>query len=102
MQGAIKLRQASGCSMTVTGGTELGHAGNDTPGLLSHWNGYKLDFSLNSCLTSFVTSRYSYIGTRSDGAKQYKNGATGDIYALEGNHWDVYYPVPSSCSQCAF
>lgn len=81
VQGAIKLRQASGCSLTVTGDTEWGHAGNNTPGLISHWNGYKLDYSLNSCLTSFLASRYGYIGTRGDGARQYQNDAQVHLHA---------------------
>lgn len=100
VQGAIKLAKAAGLALTVTGGTETGHAS----GTYSHWNGYKLDFGLpfNPKLGAVITSRYRYIGTRSDGAKQYQNDATGDVYALEGDHWDAYYPVPSACSQCAF
>ncbi|MGH8879406.1 MAG: hypothetical protein ACRD0P_19015, partial [Stackebrandtia sp.] len=50
ISGAITLKKASGCGLTITGGTETGHAS----GTYSHWNGYKLDFSLTSCLTSYV------------------------------------------------
>ena len=64
IDGAITLKNASGCSLLITGGTETGHAG----GTYSHANGYKLDFSRTSCLTSWVHNTYTYIGLRSDGA----------------------------------
>jgi hypothetical protein len=86
IDGAITLRNASGCSLMITGGTETGHSS----GTYSHWNGYKLDFSRTTCLTSWVHSTYTYIGQRSDGAAQYQ-AASGNVYADEGNHWDVTY-----------
>ncbi|SOD61664.1 hypothetical protein SAMN06297387_103298 [Streptomyces zhaozhouensis] len=91
-QGAQTLKSASGCALNVTGGTETGHAG----GTYSHWNGYKLDFSLSSCLNSYVTSAFTYIGERGDGAALYESGS-GNIYAREGNHWDVTY---YNCGGC--
>ena len=86
IDGAITLKRASGCGLTITGGTETGHAS----GTYSHWNGYKLDFSRTTCLTSWVHNTYTYIGQRSDGAAQYQ-AASGNIYADEGSHWDVTY-----------
>jgi hypothetical protein len=86
IDGAITLKNASGCGLTITGGTETGHAG----GTYSHANGYKLDFSRTTCLTSWVHNTYTYIGVRSDGAPMYE-AASGNIYADEGNHWDVTY-----------
>ena len=86
IDGAITLKRASGCGLTVTGGTEVGHAS----GTYSHYNGYKLDFSRTTCLTNWVHNTYSYIGVRGDGAAQYQS-ASGNIYADEGNHWDVTY-----------
>lgn len=87
VDGAITLERASGCALTITGGTETGHAS----GTYSHGNGYKLDFSRTSCLTSWVHSAYTYIGPRSgDGAEQYQ-AASGNVYADEGSHWDVVY-----------
>ncbi|GAA2351498.1 hypothetical protein ACI2L4_05085 [Streptomyces sparsogenes] len=91
-QGAQTLKSASGCALNITGGTETGHAG----GTYSHWNGYKLDYALNSCVTNYVTGHFTYIGVRGDGAKQYQAGS-GNIYALEGNHWDVVY---YNCGGC--
>jgi hypothetical protein len=86
VDGAITLKRASSCGLTITGGTETGHAG----GTYSHAAGYKLDFSRTTCLTSWIHSTYTYVGQRSDGAAQYQ-AASGNVYADEGNHWDVTF-----------
>ncbi|MCM0622424.1 hypothetical protein [Nocardioides bruguierae] len=86
IDGAITLKNASGCALTITGGTETGHSS----GTYSHWNGYKLDFRITTCLNNWVTGHYAYIGTRSDGAAMYQ-AASGNVYAKEGSHWDVTY-----------
>ena len=65
VDGAVTLKGASGCALTITGGTETGHAG----GTYSHANGYKLDFSRTTCLTSWIHGTYTYIGQRGDGAR---------------------------------
>src|SRR5690349_3456227 len=57
IDGAITLKRASGCGLLITGGTEVGHAS----GTYSHYNGYKLDFSRTTCLTSWVHHTYTYI-----------------------------------------
>ncbi|CAF1279981.1 unnamed protein product [Rotaria magnacalcarata] len=80
------LKTSSGCPITVTGGTEVGHAG----GTLSHYNGYKIDISLNSCINSYITTQFTFIGNRGDGAAQYRAGS-GNVYAKEGNHWDITF-----------
>ena len=66
---AITLKNASGCGLTITGGTETGHAA----GTYSHANGYKLDFSRTTCLTGWIHGTYTYIGLRSDGAPMYRS-----------------------------
>jgi hypothetical protein len=86
LNGIITLKKASGCPITITGGTEVGHAG----GSRSHGNGYKLDISLNGCLNHYITTKFHYIGKRGDGAAMYKSSA-GNLYAHEGNHWDIVY-----------
>lgn len=91
-QGARTLKGASGCALNITGGTETGHAS----GTYSHWNGYKLDYGKNTCVTTYVKGTFTYIGLRGDGAPQYRSGA-GNIYADEGNHWDVLY---YNCGGC--
>ncbi|MCX4529631.1 MULTISPECIES: hypothetical protein [unclassified Streptomyces] len=91
-QAAQTLRSASGCALNITGGTETGHAS----GTYSHWNGYKLDFGKAGCLTTYVKNTFTYIGPRGDGAPQWKSGS-GNIYADEGNHWDVLYYTCGGC-----
>jgi hypothetical protein len=92
VDGAVTLKTASGCALNITGGTETGHAS----GTYSHWNGYKLDFSKYTCIGSYITRNFTYIGLRGDGAPQYRSGA-GNVYADEGNHWDVTF---YNCGGC--
>ncbi|MFF8833696.1 hypothetical protein [Streptomyces sp. NPDC015131] len=92
-QGAQTLRSASGCALNITGGTETGHAG----GTYSHWNGYKLDYGKTGCVGTYITSTFTRIGNRpGDNAPQWRSGS-GNVYADEGNHWDVTY---SNCGGC--
>ncbi|MEU4742277.1 hypothetical protein AB0G02_17680 [Actinosynnema sp. NPDC023658] len=87
VQGAETLKRATGCALTITGGTETGHAS----GTYSHWNGYKLDFRLTTCLTNYVKGTFTSIG----GSKW--KSASGNVYYLESNHWDVTY---YNCGGC--
>lgn len=82
----IALKQACNCAIEITGGTELGHA----QGIVSHASGDKVDLQPNSALDSYIQNNFSYIGIRSDGAKQYKT-AYGTIFAQEGTHWDIVF-----------
>ncbi|WP_330459999.1 hypothetical protein OIB37_25880 [Streptomyces sp. NBC_00820] len=85
-QGAQTLKSASGCALNITGGTETGHAS----GTYSHWNGYKLDYSKNTCITNYIKNSFTYIGLRGDGYPQWQ-AASGNLYADEGSHWDATY-----------
>ncbi|MGH3875675.1 MAG: hypothetical protein ACRDSK_01410 [Actinophytocola sp.] len=87
IQGAQTLKSASGCALNVTGGTETGHAS----GTYSHWNGYKLDYSLSTCVNNYVQGTFTYIG-----GSKWQSGS-GNIYYKEGNHWDVTY---YNCGGC--
>ncbi len=84
--GVVTLKHASGCALNITGGTEVGHAA----GTYSHYNGYKVDISHNSCNDNYVHNSFSYIGLRGDGYPQWKSAA-GNLYCDEGNHWDITY-----------
>ncbi|KAK7213322.1 hypothetical protein V2G26_020500 [Clonostachys chloroleuca] len=86
VQGAITLKRACGCDVTVTGGTETGHAS----GTYSHWNGYKFDFRKGSGIDGYVKNTFTKIADRGDGYPQWK-AASGNIYCDEGNHWDVTF-----------
>jgi hypothetical protein len=87
IDGAITLKGASKCDLTVTGGTETGHAS----GTYSHWNGYKLDYHMTGCLSSYVKNTFTSIG-----GNKWKSGS-GNIYFDEGNHWDVTF---HNCGGC--
>ena len=80
----VTLKRASGCAINITGGTETGHAS----GTYSHWNGYKVDISHNSCIDGYVHNSFTYIGYRGDGYPQWR-AASGNLYCDEGNHWDI-------------
>lgn len=84
--GVRTLRQASGCAIRITGGTETGHAG----GTYSHRNGYKVDVAVATCVNNYVHNNFTRIADRGDGAQQWR-AASGNIYANEGNHWDITY-----------
>lgn len=80
------LKNASGCAVNITGGTETGHAS----GTYSHWNGYKVDTSKSTCLNGYITRSFTRIANRGDGYAQWRSAA-GNIYCDEGNHWDILY-----------
>ena len=82
----ITLKKAGGCAINITGGTETGHAS----GTYSHWNGYKVDVSHNSCIDGYIHNNFSRIGNRGDGYPQWQ-AASGNIYCDEGTHWDITY-----------
>ncbi|MDP2587624.1 MAG: pilin [bacterium] len=87
IDGAIAFKKECGCNVTITSATEGDHA----EGVYSHGNGYKIDYRLLNTTTNYIENTYTYIGNRSgDGAALYKD-PRGNIYAKEGNHWDVAY-----------
>ncbi|MFD9889825.1 hypothetical protein ACFWY9_10840 [Amycolatopsis sp. NPDC059027] len=86
VDGVLTLKRASGCALGITGGTEVGHAA----GTYSHYNGYKVDISHNSCLDGYVKRSFTYAGKRGDGYPQWK-AASGNLYCDEGDHWDITY-----------
>ncbi|GAA2812828.1 hypothetical protein [Kribbella solani] len=90
--GVRTLKTASGCAVNITGGTETGHAS----GTYSHWNGYKVDIAVYTCVSNYIRNTFTRIADRGDGAQQWKSGA-GNIYANEGNHWDITY---FNCGGC--
>lgn len=85
---AIAFKQACGCSVVITGGTES--TGNHKSGTYSHGSGYKFDMRVNTDVDNYITSNYTYVGPRSgDGALMYRSSDGKKIYAKEGDHWDV-------------
>jgi peptidoglycan hydrolase-like protein with peptidoglycan-binding domain len=86
INGIIAFKRSSGCAITITGGTETGHAA----GTFSHANGYKVDVSHTACVTNYIHSHFTNEGLRGDGAPLYDD-AHGNPYADEGSHWDITY-----------
>ncbi|KAF9522940.1 hypothetical protein CPB83DRAFT_863681 [Crepidotus variabilis] len=86
VDGAITLKGACGCAITITGGTETGHAA----GTYSHANGYKVDIAKDTGINNYVHSAFTQIANRGDGYPQWQSAA-GNIYCDEGTHWDVTY-----------
>ncbi|CAH1776914.1 unnamed protein product [Owenia fusiformis] len=80
-----ELKRPSRCPMTVTGGTEVGHA----RGTYSHWNGFKIDLGLNSCLNNYIRANFPFYRMR--GRYRVYRARSGNEYCLEGNHWDNTY-----------
>ncbi|TCP57126.1 hypothetical protein EV191_1011078 [Tamaricihabitans halophyticus] len=86
IDGIIDFKGSSDCALTLTGGTETGHA----DGTHSHWNGYKVDFSPTSCTADYIRGNFSEVDSPAWGSEQWKDDS-GNLYTLEGNHWDVTY-----------
>ncbi|GAA4580318.1 hypothetical protein GCM10023194_08350 [Planotetraspora phitsanulokensis] len=90
---AIDLKYASGCPITVTGGTEKGHAG----GRFSHGHGFKVDIAHNACVDSYITRTYRFWKVRGDGADLFRpppmpgSRPALDVYADEPTHWDILF-----------
>ncbi|GGL40375.1 hypothetical protein [Planomonospora parontospora] len=85
LRGAIRLKRRSGCPVTLTGGTEIGHV----VGRYSHGNGYKLDVAPNACVDRHITRTQPFRGVRSDGALLY--GSPESLYARTPSHWDILF-----------
>ncbi|WP_147341238.1 hypothetical protein [Actinomadura logoneensis] len=77
----------SGCPLTISGGTEQGHA----RGRLSHGTGHKIDVMPNACLDAFIPRSFRHVGLRGDNAELYRSAA-GDVFAREASHWDILIP----------
>jgi len=86
ISGIITFKSVSGCGITITAGTEAGHAS----GTYSHWNGYKVDVRKTTCVTNYIHNHYAFVGYISGWGYQYR-AASGNLYTDEGNHWDILY-----------
>ncbi|WP_051055599.1 MULTISPECIES: peptidoglycan-binding domain-containing protein [Kitasatospora] len=89
---AIELKKRSGCDVTVTGGTEVGHS---TVGARIHGTGYKIDVRPNPCLDKFITNNLFRGEDRSSDPRWLTHDAE---YVLEhpqkgAVHWDIKYTL---------
>ena len=53
----VAFKEASKCAVTVTGGTETGHSS----GTYSHWNGFKIDIGLSTCINNYIKGMNAYL-----------------------------------------
>lgn len=74
---ALRVRD-SGCPITVTGGTETGHA----TGTYSHWTGYKIDLAMTSGVSAYV----GRVAASQGGPYWYSYPTR---YFNEVSHWDL-------------
>ncbi|RPK53961.1 MULTISPECIES: GH25 family lysozyme [unclassified Streptomyces] len=96
IQGVIALKKASGCTITITGGTESGHSA----GPRSHANGYKLDLRTRDegrCVTNWIKTTQRKGAPRGNNARWHGtlNGISAE-YVYEtprsgGVHWDITF-----------
>jgi len=91
IQQIINVKNKCG-TITVTGGTEVGHSGEGNT--VSHSGGSKMDTSQNliSCITN--TAGANPVVKPTFGSAQVKDKC-GNVYTWEGNHTDIY--VKSVC-----
>ncbi|MCO1594366.1 hypothetical protein M8C17_04230 [Micromonospora sp. RHAY321] len=92
IDGIITFKRASGCAVTITAGTEVGHSS----GTYSHWNGYKLDIALSTCIQNYISTHYTYVGYIAGFGYQYR-AASGNLYTKEGSHWDILFYTCGGC-----
>jgi hypothetical protein len=86
IDGVRTLKQASRCSLVVTGGTETGHS----TGTYSHWNGWKIDIRRTACVDAYVAKWFSKVGEVAGVGTQYR-AKSGNLYTNEGHHWDILF-----------
>ncbi|MDR3082096.1 MAG: hypothetical protein LBV60_14430, partial [Streptomyces sp.] len=99
IQGVIALKKASGCPITITGGTESGHSS----GLRSHAKGYKLDLRTHhegTCVTDWIKKTQRKGKPRGNDPRwQGRLNGISLEYVYEtpkrgGVHWDITFAGP--------
>ncbi|MFD5424044.1 hypothetical protein [Streptomyces sp. NPDC127084] len=89
VNGIIDFKNLSKCAITITGGTEVGHAA----GPESHANGYKVDIKPTTCVDTWIVKNMTKGSNR--GSDPRWVSAVGDEYVKESSpsHWDITYKV---------
>lgn len=81
---SAKNGKPSECNLTVTGGTEAGHAS----GSCSHSGGYKIDLSLDSDMDAFIIASGTPQPPRGSDPV-WRIDARDAYYTRESDHWDI-------------
>ncbi|MFF4145963.1 peptidoglycan-binding protein [Streptomyces sp. NPDC001698] len=96
IQGVIALKKASGCTITITGGTESGHSNGE----YSHAKGYKLDLRTRDegrCVTNWIKNTQRKGKPRGNDPRWHGTLAGISLeYVYEtpkrgGVHWDITF-----------
>ncbi|MGW4384008.1 hypothetical protein [Kitasatospora sp. NPDC004531] len=91
---AVDLKKRSRCAVLITGAAEV-HPHGTGKGR-THGNGYKLDVSPDSCVSTFIADHFHRDGTRGKNKDPRWTTASAE-YVLEkhnqerGKHWDITY-----------
>ncbi|KAG2002401.1 hypothetical protein CC2G_004595 [Coprinopsis cinerea AmutBmut pab1-1] len=85
ISGVIALKKSVGRSLTITGGTETGHAS----GTYSHGAGYKVDLRKFKELDEYITKNFKEISKR-DSYSRYQS-PSGNEFVDEKTHWDITF-----------
>lgn len=81
----IAIKQAcTGCGVTVTGGTEVGHESGST----SHSAGYKIDLATNAQLDAYIRS-LTRSGSRGSDDRYLDRCGNEYVRETSPNHWDI-------------
>lgn len=78
----IAVKQACGCSVTVTSAVDGGHSAGEE----SHGTGYKIDLRLDNGLNSYLQGMT--LGAPRSGDPRYYDRC-GNEYVRESDHWDI-------------
>lgn len=78
----IEFRNAIGCNIVITGGTETWIHSTYAQG---HHTGHKIDIGVGTCADSYIRSAYSQVDST------HWRDARGNVYYYEGDHWDITY-----------
>ncbi|EAU83640.2 hypothetical protein CC1G_13099 [Coprinopsis cinerea okayama7 len=85
ISGVIALKNGVGRSLTITGGTETGHAS----GTYSHGTGYKVDLRKFKELNDYIMNNFEEISKR--GSYRRWESPSGNEFVDEGTHWDITF-----------
>ncbi len=103
---ALNAVCSGGCGMTVTGGSEPGHAAGANPATAySHGNGFKVDLRLGTGMDSWIQNNLISVGQRvgdsggpawTDSCTKGLSAGSQNQYVQESDHWDIRFT--SGCS----
>ncbi len=74
---------------TIAAGTEIGHERVEK----SHAEGYRVRIALTLCHANYVNANFKSIERKFNGAPQYLDTKTSNVFALGGNHYESRFAI---------